>query len=187
MNIVDALKSRRTVRQYDPTYTIPSDVLNELIDLALTSPTGMNAQEVDLVVLTDRAKIDSATGVTFNSFPPEQKAHWNKRKVEYGVTNVVSCDASAIFLFVKNERAEGHPFPDFDAGGMTTAIMAAARKFGLHTMCLGALQFGDRAGFEREVGIAPGAFIYGLAVGKPINGPLKLLDKGRKCKATFIE
>jgi nitroreductase len=187
MNAIDALKSRRTIRQYDATYTIPPEHLNQLIEIALDSPTGCNAQELDLVVLTNRAKIDAALKITFDSWPAEKRANWNKRKETYGVANVVSCDAPCIFFFVVNERAADLPFADIDAGIMTMAVMAAARAFGYHTMCLGALQWGDKAGLEAFLGIPAGKLAMALAIGKPVDGPLIIAEKQRLAKARFID
>jgi len=187
ISVVDALKSRRTIRQYDPTYSIPPEVINELIDVAFDSPTGMNSQEIDIIVLTDHAKIDEAIKVTFNSWPADQQARWNKRKETYGVTNVVTCDAPVIFVFVLNERSLKCPFAEFDAGVITMAVMAAARHYGLHTMCLGALQYCDRDGFEAVLGIPKGRFVMALAIGKPADKELVLLDKKRQCKARIID
>jgi nitroreductase len=188
MNVLDALTSRRSVRQYDPTDTIPADVLQQLIDIALdTSPTARNRQEIDLLVVADRAKIDAALKITFDSWPADQQAGWNARRQTHGCKNVVSCDCPAIFFFVANERAAGFDWTDFDAGVMSMALMAAARHFGYHTMCLGALRWGDRDGLEAFLGIPKGHMVMALAVGKPIDGPLVLMPKTRLCKARFIE
>jgi hypothetical protein len=70
---------------------------------------------------------------------------------------------------------------------MSMVLMAAARHFGYHTMCLGALQWGDRDGLEAFLGIPKGHMAMALAVGKPKDGPLVLMPKTRLCKARFIE
>ena len=184
MNVLDALNSRRTVRQYDATYTIPEDVLKQIVDCGLDSPTGCDMQGIDLVVVTDRAKIDEATGITFRSFDEARQERWNMRKQDYGVKNVVSCDASCVIFLVANERAG--EFVNVDAGIMTMAMMAAARNFDLHTMCLGALLWGDKAGLEKCIGAPEGKLVMALAIGKAKEGPLLLKDKERKCKATYI-
>jgi nitroreductase len=187
MDVLEALKSRRTVRQFDASYSIPDDVLTQLISTALDSPTGRNAQEIDLVVLKNRAKIDAATKITFDSWPPDQRARWEGRHEEYGVKNVVSCDAPVIFFFVANERAADVPWGPVDSGIMCMGLMAAARAFGLHSMCLGALLWGDKAGLEKFVGIPEGKMLMALAIGKPIEGKLAIKPKERLCKATYIE
>lgn len=187
MDVLDALRTRRTVRQFDPTYAIPREHLDRLIEAALTSPTGGDKQELDIVVLTDRAKIDAATKITFDSWPADRTDRWNGRRAQYGVSNVVSCDASAIFFFVANERGLEFQFIDFDAGIQSMAVMVAARGFGYQTMCLGALRWGDKAGLEAFLGIPEGRMVMALAVGKPVGGTLILADKKRLCKAIYIE
>jgi nitroreductase len=187
MNVLDAIRSRRTVRQYDPSYSIPREHLDVLIEVALDSPTARNAQELDLVVLANRAKIDAALKITFDSWTPELQGNFLKRKETHGVTNVLSCDAPVIFFFVENERAKDLPVVGVDAGIQSMAVMAAARAFGYHTMCLGALLWGNKAGLEEFLGIQSGALVMALAVGKPIDGPLVIGEKTRLTKARFIE
>jgi nitroreductase len=187
MDVLEALRTRRTVRQFDATYVIPREHIDCLIGVALDSPTGGDAQELDVVVVTDRAKIDAATKIVFDSWPSDRTDRWNGRRAQYGVSNVVSCDASAIFFFVANERGVNHRFTDIDAGIQSMAVMIAARGFGYHTMCLGALRWGNTAGLEATIGIPEGRMIMALAVGKPIEGNLILADKKRLCKATYIE
>jgi nitroreductase len=185
MDVIEALKTRRTVRQYDATYTIPRDHLERLIDAALNAPTGGDLQELDILVLADRAKIDAATKISFDSWPVATTDRWNGRHAQYGVANVVSCDASAIFFFVANERAATVPFSDIDAGIQAMAVMAAARGFGCHTKCLGALQWGNKARLEAFLGIPEGRMAMALAVGEPKDRPLVLPDKQRLCNAPF--
>ena len=146
----------------------------------------MNHQGIDLLVCTNRAKIDEATMITFNSWDETKKARWNHRKEELGVKNVVSCDASCIIFLVKNERADP-TFLDVDAGIMVMSILEAARHFGLQTMCLGALLWGNKPGLEKCLGIEEGKLVMAVAIGKPIEGELKLVQKEQLCKATYIE
>jgi nitroreductase len=185
VDVLEALRSRRTVRQYVPDYKIPTDVLNQIVDLALDAPTGKNCQEIDLVVVTNRAKLDEIARITYEGFPPDRRSIWDSRTAEYGVTNVVTCDASAVVLLHSNGRAESE-FAQVDSGIISMVIMAAARQFGLATMCLGALLYGGKAGVEAAVGIPAGSLLMAVAIGKPKDNP-KLLDKKRIAKATIIK
>ena len=186
MEVLEAIKSRRTVRQYDPTYTIPDDILQQLIDIALDSPTGRNLQGIDLLVVTNRAKIDEATMITFNSWDESARERWNHRKEQYGVKNVVSCDAPAIFFFVKNENADDQ-FVQIDVGIMVESLMAAARHFDYHSMCIGALLWGNKAGLEKCLGIPEGKLLMALAIGKSSTPNPIVSEKTRKCKATILK
>lgn len=185
MNVIEALETRRTIREYDSEYKIPQDVLGKIVDVALDAPTGCNNQPIDLLVVTNRDTIDRATKITFDSWPEEKRNNWNKRKEQYGVKNVVSCDASCIIFLVSNERAD-QDFVQIDAGIISMAIMTAARNFDLHTMCLGALLWGNKAGLEECLGIPQGKMVMAVAVGKA-KPNFQLKDKERICKATYIE
>jgi nitroreductase len=187
MNVLDALGSRRTVRQYDPAYAIPRGVLDALADVVLDSPTARNAQELDLVVVASRARLDALAKIAFDSWGPELQEGFRKRAQTHGVANVVTCDAPAVFFFVENERAKGLPRVGIDAGIQSMALMAAARAFGYGTMCLGALLWGNKTGLEAALGIPPGSLAMAVAVGKPRDGPLLLLEKTRLCSARYLE
>ncbi|OHT04667.1 nitroreductase family protein [Tritrichomonas foetus] len=185
MDVIEALKTRRTVRQFEPDYTIPRDQLQQIVDVALISPTGRNLQGLDLVVCTNRQKLDEATKITFDSWPEDRRERWTNRKQDYGVKNVVTCDASCVIFLVSNERAD-EQFLNVDAGIVSMAIMAAAREFDLHTMCIGALLWGDKAGLEASLGIETGKLVMAVAIGKAKEG-FKVSDKQQLAKARFIE
>lgn len=53
METQDAIKSRRSVKQYDAEYKISDDELNELLSLAALSPTAFNIQNWRFVVVKD--------------------------------------------------------------------------------------------------------------------------------------
>jgi len=182
---MEYIKSRRTIRQYEKDYSIPSERLNEIVQVALSCPTGRNCQAIDLIVLTNRTKIDEATKITFDSWPEEKRNNWLKRKDQYGVSNVVSCDAPCIIFMVENERSEKQ-FTQIDSGIMSMAIMVSAKEMGLDTMCLGALLWGNKVGLETYLGIPEGKLVMAIAVGKAKPNPI-VADKEIKAKATFIE
>lgn len=55
MNTLDAIRARRAVKHYDPAFTIPKEELEQLIDLAMQSPSSFNIQHWRLVNVTDPA------------------------------------------------------------------------------------------------------------------------------------
>lgn len=187
MDVLEALHSRHTVRQYEPDYTIPRDQLEQMINVALDSPTGRNYQEIDLVVCTNRQKLDEATKISFDSWDEGRRSRWLNRKTDLGVKNVVTCDASCVvFLVLNEERCPDRQFAEIDSGIMLMSIMASAREFGLQTMCLGALLWGDKAGLEKSLGIPEGKLLMAVAIGKP-KPDIKIADKKRLCSARYIE
>ncbi|BAU94431.1 hypothetical protein N24_0169 [Corynebacterium suranareeae] len=53
LSVAEAIKTRRATRRY--TSEIPSDaVLDRIVNLALEAPSAFNAQQRDLVVVTDQ-------------------------------------------------------------------------------------------------------------------------------------
>ena len=181
---MEYLKNRRTVRQFDKNYKIPEEILQKILDIALISPSGRDLQGLDLVVLTNREKIDEATKITFDSWPEEKKNNWLKRKDNYGVDNVVSCDASVIVFMISTSRAEKQ-FLEIDSGIMSMSIMVSSKEFGLDTMCLGALLWGDKIGLEKYLEIPEGNLIMAIAIGKAKEN-LKLTEKTIKANIRFI-
>ncbi|MEM9382926.1 MAG: nitroreductase family protein, partial [Planctomycetota bacterium] len=53
MDTFDAIRTRRAVKQYDPEHRISDDELNQLLDLAIQSPTSFNIQHWRFVVVKD--------------------------------------------------------------------------------------------------------------------------------------
>jgi nitroreductase len=51
MNTFDAIKERRSVKHYDPDYKLTDDEVNQLLSLAILSPTSYNIQNWRFVVI----------------------------------------------------------------------------------------------------------------------------------------
>jgi nitroreductase len=180
-----ALLRRRTVRQYDPTYEIPKDVLHKIVEAALLSPTANNMQSIDLVVVTNKAVISNTSKAIYATWPPELKANFAKRTADFGVADVVTCDAPCIFFLVKNER-QSPKFVDIDCGIMVQSIIVAAQEFGLESMCVGVYLWGEPARVEEILKIPKGSLAMAVAIGKPKPNPV-IRDKTVICKATYVE
>jgi putative NAD(P)H nitroreductase len=56
MNVLDAIKQRRSINFFDPEKTISEEKINELLSLANLAPSGMNLQPWEVVVVTDPRK-----------------------------------------------------------------------------------------------------------------------------------
>lgn len=54
MDAIDALKKRRSIREFKDK-SIPKDILEKLVDTARLAPTARNVQPWEFVVITDRA------------------------------------------------------------------------------------------------------------------------------------
>ncbi len=55
MNTKDAIRSRRAVKHYDASHVMTEEEVNELLSLAVLSPTAFNIQNWRFVVVTDPA------------------------------------------------------------------------------------------------------------------------------------
>jgi len=53
MEVKDAIKTRRSVKHYDPAHRMSDEEVNELLSLALLSPTAFNIQNWRFVVVSD--------------------------------------------------------------------------------------------------------------------------------------
>ena len=63
MNTFDAIKERRSVKHYDPNHNLSDDEINELMSMAVLSPTSFNMQNWRFVLIKDpevRKKIRAA-------------------------------------------------------------------------------------------------------------------------------
>ena len=185
METLQALHQRRSIRSFEKDYKIPKEVLEQIVDAALESPTGLDYQGIDLVVVTNRDKINEITHNVLKNWPQSLQDNFNTRHEEYGVDDVFECDASALLLLVKNENAKDD-FIKFDAGIMLMSIMASAVNFGLGTLCLGSILFGDTTDVTKSIGKPDGSIVIAIALGKPVPNA-KVSEKVRKCKAEYIE
>lgn len=71
LSVPDAIRARRTVRHYTPA-PVPPDVLDELLDLAIESPTSWNLQDRSIVVVSDRDGLDGLTLATAGQPQPQE-------------------------------------------------------------------------------------------------------------------
>ncbi|KAK8863671.1 hypothetical protein M9Y10_011359 [Tritrichomonas musculus] len=165
MDAFQALDSRRTVRQYQADYKIPKDILEKIVNVVLKSPTACNVQEIDLIVVTKKDLLTQIEKVALPSFPDKLQDSFNQRKSQLGVQNVITCDASCVIFLVKNSRADP-TFTAIDTGIVSMAIMVAARDFGLDSMCLGCLLWGDKSKTEELIGANKGDLVMAVAIGK---------------------
>lgn len=180
--LIDALNFRRTIRNYDPDYVIPQEHIDEILHAGQFAPTACNTQPYDFLVIRNKKKLDEVSEKVLNSLPEGFKSHCLGRKEKHGVTNVVTCDASLVILFVKNERAM-KDFVGIDVGISAMAMMTAALQFGLDTMCLG---FFKNPAVEEYFGLAKDSVPLGLAIGK-VKGERTFPHKDLIGKITFCD
>jgi nitroreductase len=54
MNVIEAISSRRSVKNFDPNHEVPENDLNELIRLTKLAPSSFNIQNYRLLVVRDQ-------------------------------------------------------------------------------------------------------------------------------------
>ena len=106
MQAIEALNTRRSVRNFDPGFVIPEEDLKTIISSALNSPSAINLQEHDLFVITNKEKIAQVDKVVFPLCPPQFQERFKKRQEEFGTINPVTYDCSALVLIVEMKDAK---------------------------------------------------------------------------------
>ena len=180
--ILEALKHRRTIRNYEPDYQIPKEQLDEILNAAQIAPTSNDLHEVDFIVLRNKEKLNEIEKVILNDFPEDIRKKFEERKQIYGVKNVITCDAPDVILLIRNERKE--KFVDVDGGIAAMSIIMAAQHFNLESMCLGIITRFPKV--EEILGLQKDSLILGVALGK-IKGNPVIKDKVIKSKISYMD
>ena len=181
-SILEALKHRRTIRNYDPDYQIPQEQLNEILNAAQIAPTSKDLQEVDFIVLRNKQKLDQTEDLILKEFPEDIRQKFLDRRKQYGVKNVITCDAPVVILLIRNERKE--KFVDVDGGIAAMSIIMAAQHFNIESMCLGIITRFPKV--EEILGLEKNSLILGVALGK-IKGEPIVKEKTIKSKISYMD
>ena len=196
MNIVEAIKFRKSIRAFKPE-PVPKEVLSEVLDIARWAPSGVNCQSWEFVVLTGEAlkALGEANKEQFSlkTEPspiltnPRLTEPYHRRRVElaqqlYGILGIAREDkakrqewvmkdmtffgAPAAILVCSDEEAP-EPRSTFEAGAVTQTIALAALHFGLGTcMMVAPVYYPDVV--KKVVQIPKSKRIYiGIAIGYP--------------------
>ena len=143
MNTIEAIKSRRAVKQYDPAHVIPAQDEAVLLDAIRQSPTSFNIQNWRIVNVKDkslRAEIRKAAWdqaqVTDSSllfvFCGDLKA-WEKNPARYWETapkDVQDFLSNAIINFYKGREWQARDEAMRSIGFAAQSVMLAAKTLG---------------------------------------------------------
>ena len=181
MQALEALNSRRSVRNFEPSFVIPKEDLDKIIKAGLNSPSAVNLQEHDLVVITNKEKIAEIDKTVFPLCPPQFQERFKKRQEEFGTINPVTYDCSALILIVENERAQAK-WGNLDAGILSMGLMIAAEGLGYHSVALGIIAIPE---VEKLLGLEK-KLVLGVALGKSKN-KVNIHPKETLRKVKYIE
>lgn len=114
METWNAITSRRNVRDFSHE-SVPVDAVDQILEAARRAPSSQNAQWWDLVLVTDRDRLQRLSGV------------WR------GAGHVARCQAAIAIVAPhgRDERERG--WIQYDLGQMTMQLMIAAADLGIGT------------------------------------------------------
>jgi len=155
----DAIRARRNVRRYAERPIEPSD-LDRLLEAARRTPSSVNQQAWDFVLVTDRERLRELSSI------------WR-----YAAHVGTSAATVALITLVSEDRDERDTFW-YDAGQATMSIMLAAADLGIGS---GHASVGDQALARRILGLPEDREVAILvALGHPAGRPLKPISRPKR-------
>ncbi len=129
MNVLDAIKSRRSINFFDPDQTVTDEQINELISLANLAPSSLNLQPWEVIVVNDPKRKAILRKCAYDQ-PKVTEASAtliiiaNPGAIEENVDNAV--DSWVKLGYTKPEAADGARKMPFNAHGEKDSLQ---RKF----------------------------------------------------------
>jgi nitroreductase len=155
----DAIRARRNVRRYADRPIEPSD-LDRLLEAARRTPSSVNQQAWDFVVVTERERLRELSSI------------WR-----YAAHVATSAATVALIVPVSEDRDERDTFW-YDVGQATMSIMLAAADLGIGS---GHASVGDQPMARRILGLPEDREVAILvALGYPAGRPLKPIRRPKR-------
>ncbi len=156
METWDAIRARRNVREYADRAIVPED-LDRILEAGRRSPSSMNQQPWDFVVVMDRARLVRLAEV------------WR-----YGA-HLAGAAAAIAFVAPASDDPEQRETNQFDMGQAAMSVMLAAADLGIGS-CHSAI--GDEALVRELLGLpADRECIVLLSLGYPADRPLAPVER----------
>ena len=156
METRDAIRSRRNVRSYAERPIHPED-LDAILEAARRTPSSMNQQAWDFVIVTERPRLEALAKV------------WR-----YGTHVAASAATIALVMPVSSDPDDRETY-QYDLGQATMSIMLAAADLGVGS-CHSAVSEQDEA--RRLLGIPENREVaWLLSLGYPADRPLAPLER----------
>ena len=155
----DAIRARRNVRRYADRPIAPPD-LDRILEAARRTPSSVNQQAWDFVVVSDRERLNELSKI------------WR-----YAAHVEGSAATVALAVPVSEDRDERDTYW-YDIGQATMSIMLAAADFGIGS---GHASVGDQAMARRILGLPEDREVAILvALGYPAGRPLKPIRRPKR-------
>lgn len=172
MEILEGLKTRRSVRKYDDTKKIPHEDIKKMIEAACYSPSAHNMQPWEFIVIEDREKL-----AEFRTIQP-----WTSFARFASCAIIVCCDLDNAFHREKDD--EKWSFAEIDGTLAAYGILLAAHGLGYGACFCGAAPMplvvdNLRKMYNLPENILPIAII---PIGVPLEEPKQVTDRYQESK-----
>ena len=155
MEAWDAIRARRNVRSYRPDPISDSD-LDRIAEAGWRSPSAMNGQHWDFVIVTDRSQLEALSTV------------W------VGARHIAAAPAAIALVVPQPPDERTKLFDQYDLGQATFAMMIAATDLGIGT---GHSSVGEQDKAREILGVPDGYLVsYLLGIGYPADRPLQPIN-----------
>ena len=154
MQVKEAIEARRSVKSYDPHYKIPQAEVDELMQLAILSPTAFNIQNWRFVVVTDPVLRQQIRAVSWNQAQVEEASllivltadlkAWAKQPERYwknAPKAVADILVPAIGHYYENNEAAQRDEAMRSCGMAAMTIMLTAKDMGYDTCPMDGFDF----------------------------------------------
>jgi len=146
MELLEAIKGRRSIRKYDADRNVPGEVLDALLDAARWAPSWANVQPVRFIIVRDAGR-RKALASCLSAGNPATKA------VETAPITVVFAAALGKSGCYKGKPCDDKAWHLFDAGLAMQNFCLAAHAFGLGAVICGNMDYRKIAG---QLGVPDG-------------------------------
>jgi len=204
MDVISALKNRRAINFFDPDKKIPENIIDELLEIANLSPSSMNLQPWEVIVVTDPERKKALRKCAFNQPKAEEASAVfiiiaNPEAVEENIDAVLKNLADLGYIKQEDiEKQRSGPFRMYgerdslarkifavkNTSFFAMSVMAAARGLGLETHPMDGF---DETSLKKEFKIKENRIIPLLiAVGYPRPGLKLMPGKFRRKIGDFV-
>lgn len=182
-NIYSIMKARKSVRVYDPTFSIPKEEIEEIIQMAASAPSSSNLQPWRFLVIQDQEVKKELRTIANNQEQVETSSaviavlgdHEMYQKVEQiynqnfaeghmneAITKQMIDSTRRVYPQISTEARKN--IASFDAGLISMQFMLLAKEKGYDTVTMGGF---DKVKFAERFELPEGTFpIVLIALGK---------------------